>query len=42
MNDVRFDLRTNLSDTTGEGIAYIVDSSDEGLSPVSAHSKTHF
>lgn len=30
MNDLRFDLRSNLSGTNGKGIAYIVDSSDEG------------
>ncbi|KAI9671634.1 MAG: hypothetical protein M1831_003162 [Alyxoria varia] len=30
MNDLRFDLRSQLSGTGGEGIAYIVDSSDEG------------
>lgn len=30
MNDLRFDLRSNLSDTNGEGIAYINDSSNEG------------
>ena len=30
MNDLRFDLRTNTSGTSGQGIAYIVDSSDEG------------
>lgn len=29
MNDVRFDLRPNATNTTG-GVAYIVDSSDEG------------
>jgi sugar lactone lactonase YvrE len=29
MNDIRFDLRTNIT-TSGHGIAYIVDSSDEG------------
>ena len=30
LNDVRFDLRLNLSNTAGEGIAYITDSSTEG------------
>lgn len=30
LNDVRLDLRANLSDSTGEGIAYITDSSVEG------------
>jgi len=30
MNDVRFDLRANVSGTAGKGIAYIVDSSNEG------------
>jgi hypothetical protein len=30
LNDVRFDLRSNLSGTAGEGIAYITDSSTEG------------
>jgi len=29
MNDVRFDMRQNVTDS-GEGIAYIVDSSNEG------------
>lgn len=29
MNDIRFDLRTNVT-SSGQGIAYIVDSSDEG------------
>jgi sugar lactone lactonase YvrE len=29
MNDIRFDLRPNVT-TSGQGIAYIVDSSDEG------------
>jgi sugar lactone lactonase YvrE len=29
MNDIRFDLRTNIT-ASGQGIAYIVDSSDEG------------
>lgn len=29
-NDLRFDLRTNVSGTSGEGIAYLVDSSNEG------------
>jgi sugar lactone lactonase YvrE len=29
MNDIRFDLRTNTT-SSGQGIAYIVDSSDEG------------
>jgi sugar lactone lactonase YvrE len=29
MNDIRFDLRTNVTES-GQGIAYIVDSSDEG------------
>lgn len=29
-NDLRFDLRANVSGTTGCGIAYLVDSSDEG------------
>ncbi|KAI1385465.1 major royal jelly protein-domain-containing protein [Hypoxylon trugodes] len=30
LNDVRFDLRSNLSDSSGEGFAYITDSSAEG------------
>ncbi|BFZ55503.1 hypothetical protein PYCC9005_002544 [Savitreella phatthalungensis] len=30
LNDLRFDLRSNLSGTTGQGIAYLVDSSNEG------------
>lgn len=30
LNDLRFDFRSNLSDTSGEGIAYLVDSSNEG------------
>jgi sugar lactone lactonase YvrE len=30
LNDVRFDLRSDLSGTTGQGIAYITDSSTEG------------
>lgn len=30
LNDVRFDLRSNLSGTAGGGIAYITDSSTEG------------
>ena len=30
MNDIRFDLRANVSGTSGSGIAYIVDSSNEG------------
>ncbi|OTA22729.1 hypothetical protein BTJ68_14136 [Hortaea werneckii EXF-2000] len=30
LNDLRFDLRSNVSDTSGEGIAYLVDSSNEG------------
>lgn len=30
LNDLRFDLRSNVSDTTGGGIAYLVDSSNEG------------
>ncbi|KAK6428236.1 hypothetical protein LTR95_015622 [Oleoguttula sp. CCFEE 5521] len=30
LNDVRFDLRANLSGTTGKGVAYITDSSTEG------------
>lgn len=30
VNDVRFDLRPNLSGTTGKGVAYITDSSSEG------------
>lgn len=29
-NDLRFDLRTNVTGTSGSGIAYLVDSSDEG------------
>ena len=29
-NDLRFDLRANVSGTSGHGIAYLVDSSDEG------------
>lgn len=29
-NDVRFDLRANVSGTSGKGIAYLVDSSNEG------------
>lgn len=29
MNDIRFDLRTNITQS-GQGVAYIVDSSDEG------------
>jgi len=30
INDVRFDLRPDLSGTTGKGVAYITDSSSEG------------
>ncbi|KAI0844051.1 MRJP-domain-containing protein [Daldinia vernicosa] len=30
LNDVRFDLRPNLSDSSGEGFAYITDSSTSG------------
>lgn len=30
MNDIRFDLRSNVTGTSGGGIAYIVDSSNEG------------
>ncbi|KAF2204823.1 major royal jelly protein [Delitschia confertaspora ATCC 74209] len=30
LNDVRFDLRRNLSGTSGKGVAYITDSSGEG------------
>ncbi|KAI1469313.1 MRJP-domain-containing protein [Daldinia caldariorum] len=30
LNDVRFDLRSNLSNSSGEGFAYITDSSAEG------------
>lgn len=30
MNDLRFDLRANVSGTSGHGIAYIDDSSNEG------------
>ncbi|KAI4768521.1 hypothetical protein E4T44_14437, partial [Aureobasidium sp. EXF-8845] len=30
LNDLRFDLRANVSGTSGEGIAYLVDSSNEG------------
>lgn len=30
LNDVRFDLRANLSGTSGQGVAYITDSSSEG------------
>ena len=30
LNDLRFDLHTNLSGTSGKGIAYLVDSSNEG------------
>ena len=30
LNDVRFDLRANLSGTSGQGVAYITDSSVEG------------
>lgn len=30
LNDVRFDLRANLSGSTGKGVAYITDSSTEG------------
>ncbi|KAI7352743.1 major royal jelly protein [Hortaea werneckii] len=30
LNDLRFDLRSNVSGTSGEGIAYLVDSSNEG------------
>ncbi|QIW98904.1 hypothetical protein AMS68_004422 [Peltaster fructicola] len=30
LNDVRFDLRANLTGTTGKGVAYITDSSTEG------------
>lgn len=30
LNDIRFDLRPNLSDTSGSGVAYITDSSNEG------------
>ncbi|KAK5135659.1 hypothetical protein LTR08_004960 [Meristemomyces frigidus] len=29
-NDLRFDLRANVSGTSGQGIAYLVDSSNEG------------
>lgn len=29
-NDLRFDLRTNVTGTSGKGIAYLVDSSNEG------------
>lgn len=30
LNDLRFDLRANVSGTSGHGIAYLVDSSNEG------------
>lgn len=30
LNDLRFDLRPNLTSTSNQGIAYLVDSSDEG------------
>lgn len=30
LNDLRFDLRANVSGTSGKGIAYLVDSSNEG------------
>ncbi|KAI1478906.1 major royal jelly protein-domain-containing protein [Daldinia eschscholtzii] len=30
LNDVRFDLRSNISDSSGEGFAYITDSSSAG------------
>ncbi|KAF1977429.1 hypothetical protein BU23DRAFT_587482 [Bimuria novae-zelandiae CBS 107.79] len=30
LNDLRFDFKPNLSDTSGAGIAYLVDSSNEG------------
>lgn len=30
LNDLRFDLRPNVTGTSGSGIAYLVDSSDEG------------
>jgi len=30
LNDIRFDLRSNLSGTSGKGVAYITDSSNEG------------
>ena len=30
LNDLRFDLNPNLSDTSGQGVAYLVDSSNEG------------
>jgi sugar lactone lactonase YvrE len=30
LNDLRFDFNPDLSDTSGEGIAYLVDSSNEG------------
>ncbi|KAF2162025.1 hypothetical protein M409DRAFT_69272 [Zasmidium cellare ATCC 36951] len=30
LNDLRFDFKSNLSGTSGEGIAYLVDSSNEG------------
>ncbi|QIX00365.1 hypothetical protein AMS68_005882 [Peltaster fructicola] len=30
MNDLRFDLRTNVPGMSGDGVAYIVDSSNEG------------
>ena len=30
LNDVRFDFHSNLSSTSGQGIAYLVDSSNEG------------
>ncbi|EMC96369.1 hypothetical protein BAUCODRAFT_33697 [Baudoinia panamericana UAMH 10762] len=30
LNDLRFDLRTNITGTSGKGIAYLVDSSNEG------------
>ncbi|KAK5116534.1 hypothetical protein LTR85_009159 [Meristemomyces frigidus] len=30
LNDLRFDLRANVSGTSGQGIAYLVDSSNEG------------
>ncbi|KAF2771917.1 hypothetical protein EJ03DRAFT_11438 [Teratosphaeria nubilosa] len=30
LNDLRFDLRSNVTGTSGQGIAYLVDSSNEG------------
>jgi sugar lactone lactonase YvrE len=30
LNDVRFDLRSNLTGTSGKGVAYITDASEEG------------